>query len=419
MKPVLYVVESRKNASPKVLPIDTDKADDQFYRYKMRQLLVQVVGKGKMIRTAMLNLDDVAHDLQVPPDYIPNYFGKTIGATAKYDRKKPARERGSISGEYDIPELSSTLLKFITCFVLCKKCKYPEYQYMPVKKNVRVKCKSCGYKTDVHRMDLDERFKRYVVNHPPPKPVPLKKKSSGKKGADKAVSKAVTKATANANPSKKSSIKKQDWSDVSEEAVKNRMDAMVPSNLQGLVDAGDEDDRVKYAAVLSKYAANHSAEEIIAELSRMKELYGMSDVLLGSVVCGGLFSSSPTLFYDNLQKYSAVLQKHVTSENGQVEFLRNFEAALAAMKTPPKKFFTAAPGVFQYATDEDILDDESFLVWFESESLCAPLRKAVGPFIDWLKDAEEGSSEEDSADKSEEEKEPEKTVTIEDELDAL
>ena len=43
------------------------QADDPFYRYKMPQMQVQTIGKGKMIRTAFCNVDDVAKSLHVPP----------------------------------------------------------------------------------------------------------------------------------------------------------------------------------------------------------------------------------------------------------------------------------------------------------------------------------------------------------------
>ena len=54
-----------------------------FDRYKMRQLQVQVVGKGKMIHTNLLNVDDVAKDLKTEPSYIGAWFGYEFGAQSK------------------------------------------------------------------------------------------------------------------------------------------------------------------------------------------------------------------------------------------------------------------------------------------------------------------------------------------------
>lgn len=128
---VVYMARSVKSVA-----IDPRCQDDPFVRYKTPQLNVQAVGKGKMIRTMLLNVDKVAEALGVPPSYIPNYLGKSIGAQAKYDKKKSERERGSISGEYPLEELEEALLRFIETFVLCGECRYPELIYSPAKKKL-------------------------------------------------------------------------------------------------------------------------------------------------------------------------------------------------------------------------------------------------------------------------------------------
>jgi hypothetical protein len=108
-------VESKK--------VNIDGSDDMFYRYKVNQLLIQVVGKGKMIKTMFLNNDEVARGLHLMPEYIPAYMGYEIGAQFKYENKKPERERAHISGEYTTAVLSDVLTKLIKEVVLCKHCK--------------------------------------------------------------------------------------------------------------------------------------------------------------------------------------------------------------------------------------------------------------------------------------------------------
>ncbi len=83
----------------------------------MRQLLVQIVGKGKMITTRLVNVDLVAKDLKTEPAYIGAYFGYELGAQAKYEVKKPDAERASISGEHDAAQLSTQVL--ITSVLQC------------------------------------------------------------------------------------------------------------------------------------------------------------------------------------------------------------------------------------------------------------------------------------------------------------
>jgi hypothetical protein len=74
-----YVVNcgARKVEAKKV---NIDGSDDVFYRYKVPQLLVQVIGKGKMIKTMFLNNDDFAKALHLMPEYIPAYLAYEIGA---------------------------------------------------------------------------------------------------------------------------------------------------------------------------------------------------------------------------------------------------------------------------------------------------------------------------------------------------
>eukprot|EP01089_Gocevia_fonbrunei_P003959 TRINITY_DN1391_c0_g3_i1.p1 TRINITY_DN1391_c0_g3~~TRINITY_DN1391_c0_g3_i1.p1 ORF type:complete len:418 (-),score=120.89 TRINITY_DN1391_c0_g3_i1:49-1302(-) len=412
----LYVVEMRKNLTPKVLPINPAKANDPFYRYKMRQLIVQIVGKGKMIRTSLINLDDVSRDLQIPPDYIPNFFAKYIGATAKYDPKKPERERGSISGEYDAKELSDYLKKFVKIFVLCPNCEYPEFDYIPATKNVRMKCKSCGWKGDVRHLEMDEKFKRYVCNNPPPKPVKIitKPKTVGDGGNTKP-------STSNA------SIAKDDWAgDTSKEAVKKRMEEMVPSSLISLVASGDGSANDDLSVSLKAYAKTHNADEVVAEISRMALFTGLDAPKLIALVFDGLLADLKTIGA-SVNTYKPVIAQYVTGvgKDGQVLFLNKFERlydseADATVKTG---FISKIPNLLKLLNDSDLVDDEAIFAWHKlpvkSESGIA-IRKAAGPFVTWLEEAESESDEDDSGDEeSEEDDKSKQDDAIEDEIDAL
>lgn len=59
----VYVVPL-SSAKPKIISL---VPADPGSRYKTRQLQVQVVGKSKMIKTVLVNILDVAKDMQVPP----------------------------------------------------------------------------------------------------------------------------------------------------------------------------------------------------------------------------------------------------------------------------------------------------------------------------------------------------------------
>ena len=86
-----------------------------------------------------LNVDDVAKDLKVPPAYLPTFIAHTLGGKASYDAKKPARERGSVSGHHPLDQLSEVLGSFITKFILCVQCRLPEWSYVPLKKRIGIK----------------------------------------------------------------------------------------------------------------------------------------------------------------------------------------------------------------------------------------------------------------------------------------
>jgi len=408
-----YVVEISKNP-PKELPINPLKANDPFYRYKTRQLVVQVVGKGKMIKTSMTNLNDVAADLQVPPDYIPHFFGKTIGATAKYDPTKPERERGSISGEYDVKELSEVLLKFVRSFVLCPSCNYPEFRYSPASKNVRIKCKSCGWKTDVGSMELNEKFKRYVINNPPPKPPKIAKpQGTGERRGKKP-------ATNGAQ------IVKDDWSgDTSKEAIKKRMDAMVPSNLQAMI-ASPDGAEANLVDIIKKYASSHKPDEILAEINRLATSVGMDNNKRTELIVDSLLFDLKSIG-PQIAANKIVIEKLITDVKGQQEiFLDALENLfLKEQQSEIKAIFKAKfKDVLYLLHNEDLLDDEVVFKWHNKQK--GPdgkdLRAAVASFVTWLKEAEEEGSDESeeegvaSGKKVEEQK---NELTIDDEIDAL
>jgi len=465
-----YVIQTTGKATPKELPIgrDANELKDAFYRYKMHQLIIQVVGKGKMIKTVMLNLTDVANELKVPADYIPHYMAKTIGATAHYDEKKPERERGSISGEYDISKLSEVLQKFVKAFVVCPNCNYPELQYNPVGaakpsgtgkgaasentnaavKNIKVKCMSCGWKSDVKGMDLNEKFRRYILNHPPPKPVSMVKPVVEKSAT-------TTTTTTTSSSSKKSSggngsskesngssggAAATEWlSDTSKEAVKKRAE-LVPQNLQALVASAEGED-VSFAQILRNYlnGAKRNSEEVITEVARISSQGGLDPDKRTALIVDGFIGDNLKAFGSEVVKNRAVIEKYVTEIKGQqVVFLREVERCYAEEKSDEVKtaFRSKLKDVLYWMQNEGLLEEEAVFEWYEkadTATAAAPaagkkgtgaggaagkagkqMREAVADFVKWLKEAEEEEGEDDE---EEGEKAPEKT--LDEEIDDL
>lgn len=157
------------NGAPKKIAIDPACRDDPFYRYQMRQLSLNVVGKGKMIRTFISNFDDVVNDLKIPPSYLINYIGQKIGAQSSYDETKQKNQRAFLSGSQSVATISETVERFLLDFILCYQCSLPELVIKATKSSIPfVQCQSCGWKTKIDHMKLSDRFKKHVFAHMPP-----------------------------------------------------------------------------------------------------------------------------------------------------------------------------------------------------------------------------------------------------------
>eukprot|EP01099_Mayorella_cantabrigiensis_P003909 TRINITY_DN2936_c0_g1_i1.p1 TRINITY_DN2936_c0_g1~~TRINITY_DN2936_c0_g1_i1.p1 ORF type:complete len:341 (+),score=71.96 TRINITY_DN2936_c0_g1_i1:83-1024(+) len=237
----------------------------------MRQLFVRVIGKGKMIRTLLSNIEDVAHDLNVDPSYITSYFGYEIGAQSKFDPKKPERERASVSGEHDSAYMSNILKKFIQDFILCPNCKLPECVLIPDKKTQKItmNCKGCGASTTT---EMNEKLKRFIFNHP-----------KGMVKAEKAPKRLKPDSNAKPEPPKVAPVKKErrkpkegvenetEWSvDASAAAVEARRQAKLPDKLKELV----VDERVDPKEALTGYLlTQRNQKDILIEVRRIHQEY--------------------------------------------------------------------------------------------------------------------------------------------------
>jgi translation initiation factor 2 beta subunit (eIF-2beta)/eIF-5 len=93
-------------------------------------------------------------------------MGYEIGAQAKFDAAKPERQQAYISGEHTTKDLSQIMLQFINEVVLCPVCSLPELLLNFEQKNkVMGRCRACGGNSELPI--TSEKFRRYVINHPP------------------------------------------------------------------------------------------------------------------------------------------------------------------------------------------------------------------------------------------------------------
>eukprot|EP00005_Dracoamoeba_jomungandri_P003080 CAMPEP_0174260596 /NCGR_PEP_ID=MMETSP0439-20130205/10019_1 /TAXON_ID=0 /ORGANISM="Stereomyxa ramosa, Strain Chinc5" /LENGTH=424 /DNA_ID=CAMNT_0015344871 /DNA_START=122 /DNA_END=1392 /DNA_ORIENTATION=+ len=417
-----YVVYMTK--TPKTLAIRPESQSDPFYRYKMRQLVVQTIGNGKMIRTSFTNLCDVAKDLKVPPDYIPHYLGKAIGAQAKYDSKKPERQRGTISGEYSVKLLSDLLVQFISHFVLCDQCQAPELSYSASssRKDLRMRCRACGWKGVLSATDADEKFKRYVYTHPPPQEGGSKSKTSkkdrnGRRNRNNGKGKGRQEDTGLSG-----------WSDVSEEAMEKRIES-IPDRLKSLIVTDGEEvvDQTLEEELASFFTRDPkpSEEKMISEVLRMQNTNSFDRSRTAALVFDATFPDLLSM-KPKIEEFKAVLYEYIGKEPlTQAKLLSLLEDRIDKGKKADVDEFIAkhATFVLKQLYDEEILEEDTILQWHASvsEEKWDPLRKKVLPLITWLKTAdEEGDSEEESEEESEgpAESSDEGSDDFDDEIDA-
>jgi translation initiation factor 2 beta subunit (eIF-2beta)/eIF-5 len=162
--------------------VNINGSEDQFYRYKMPQLVCTVPNAhaSKMVKTSLCNIEKVSLSLQRPPSCespvepptpivvgwsmttgtpltpyharadLPNFMGYTMSAKAEYNAKKTEGENCYVSGNYSTEDLNALVTKFIKEWVLCPKCNNPELN-MKVKNkkggqgSIGFDCSACGY----------------------------------------------------------------------------------------------------------------------------------------------------------------------------------------------------------------------------------------------------------------------------------
>jgi|SaaInlStandDraft_6_1057023.scaffolds.fasta_scaffold13441_2 translation initiation factor 2 beta subunit (eIF-2beta)/eIF-5 len=116
-----------------------DAVDDPYYRYKMDKVKLEKHGH----KLALVNLNEIARELERDPSHITSYLAKMFGTPfiCKNDviltNKKDLTEN----------ELQEAIFKYIESNVLCEKCKNPETVYVKAAKKIFLTCKACSYKT--------------------------------------------------------------------------------------------------------------------------------------------------------------------------------------------------------------------------------------------------------------------------------
>jgi len=346
------------------------------------------------MKTMLVNILDVAKDMQVPPSYVGTFMGYEIGAQAKWDPKKPERQQAFLSGEHATKDLSRIALQFIQEVILCPNCCLPEIvtEVDSQVNKVLGRCRACGGLNDLKISN--EKFKRYILNHPPTTKGGSFSGAKNIKEKEAAVKKQVTKMNEREKAAEKQkedqTTKKERphreeeevvwFSDTSDDAARLRREKMLP------------DAFAKTAKKLPDIAEVKAVLTSPEKLLELKTGNGLTNGDLVPVVFEAILSNDSTSLAPILNNKDA-LRQFVGDEDGQTALLRCIEKFCA--ETQPSLISKVAHTIKEIY-DEELLDEQVIVTWFEDQNTIQKVRDSVAPLIKWLKEAEEASgSEED------------------------
>jgi translation initiation factor 5 len=378
----------------------------------MPKMSVKIEGKGNGIKTVIPNMSDIAKALSRPPTYPTKYFGFELGAQVKCEEKN---DRYIINGQHESKKLQDLLDGFIDKFVLCGHCKNPETDLIINKNGIIRDCKACGKRSEV---DHKHKLTAFIMKHPPTQPKKAKKSKKNKSETNSASeatiptppdSVSVNSEDENTRTEEEvievpKSVKNiedddDDWCvDTSPEAVAERMKeingavAKLAVNMADEDDDGEDDEKdpiEEFADFIEE--EERSDKEII---KKAREL-GLKSDKVCTVLVQLLFDED---VLEQVSERSDLLLNFVKNEKCQKAILGGIERLVDQNdKLLPKVAF-----ILKAFYDEEIVEEDVLLAWGEKASKkyvdkakSKEIRKQATPFLNWLKEAEEESSEED------------------------
>ena len=105
---------------------------------------LKIEGRGNGIKTNIVNLDTIAKDLRVPPEYPLKFFGIEKASQTKITETGTG-VNAIVNGSFTEDQLRPVMDKFIEKYVICPKCKLPEIVISVNGKLVCGECNGCGW----------------------------------------------------------------------------------------------------------------------------------------------------------------------------------------------------------------------------------------------------------------------------------
>ncbi|KAG7599384.1 Translation initiation factor IF2/IF5 zinc-binding [Arabidopsis suecica] len=434
--------------------IGASNRDDAFYRYKMPRMMTKIEGRGNGIKTNVVNMVEIAKALGRPAAYTTKYFGCELGAQSKFDEKTGT---SLVNGSHDTSKLAGLLENFIKKYVQCYGCGNPETEILITKTQMlQLKCAACGFISDVDMRDKLTSF--ILKNPPEQKKSSKDKKSMRRaekerlkegEAADEEMRKlkkeaASKKKAATTGTSKDKVSKKKDHSpprsqsdeneqadseeddddvqwqtDTSREAAEKRMKEQLSAATADMVMLSTIEEK-KPAVQVKKVpeAVHENGNSKIPEnaheklVNEIKELLssGSSPTQLKTALASN--SATPLEKMDALfsalfggagkgfakevikkKKYLvALMMMHEEAGSPQQMVLLNGIESFCtkASAEAAKEVALVIKGLY----DEDLLEEDVIVEWYNKGIKSSPVLKNVTPFIEWLQNAESESEEE-------------------------
>ncbi|XP_017066788.1 eukaryotic translation initiation factor 5 [Drosophila eugracilis] len=420
---------------------------DIFYRYKMPRLQAKVEGKGNGIKTVLVNMAEVARAIGRPATYPTKYFGCELGAQTLFDHKN---ERFVVNGSHDVNKLQDLLDGFIRKFVLCPECDNPETNLTVSAKNQTISqsCKACGFHG---LLKVNHKVNTFIVKNPPSlNPAAQgssltegKRSRKQKQKNDNADGSMTNNSLANnsggesdggtnqasqteaeisaAIPEKTAKDDDDEgWSvDVSKEAIRARLQDLT-DGAKGMTISDDYDKTEKERIdIFYELVKDKRDKKQLDDVPVHKELLIEAERL--DIINKAPLVLAELLFTDNIirdaQKNRPLLLRFThNNPKAQRYLIGGVEQTIELHKST---LMSKVAGIFKVFYDLDILDESVILEWAQkvskrhvSKNIAAEIHEKVMPFVQWLKNAEEESSDSESekaeiGDESEEEQQDE------------
>uniref|UniRef100_A0A0K0F265 Eukaryotic translation initiation factor 5 n=1 Tax=Strongyloides venezuelensis TaxID=75913 RepID=A0A0K0F265_STRVS len=361
---------------------------DPYYRYKMPKLQAKVEGKGNGIKTVIANMVEIAKALERPPMYPTKYFGCELGAQTNFDTKN---DRYIVNGDHDATKLQNLLDGFIRKFVLCASCDNPETTYSIKKNTIYAKCKACGHS---YIIDPKHKLSSFIVKNPPPQ-----NNDDDKDGSKKE----------NTSPTEEKQNDSFDFEDPKAEIIEDDDDWCPVEEVQETITAAvgklvlDKDldkpiedrlDMLYHFLLKAKEDGTLSDWRIIVNESERLELKVKAPLLL----CDVIFDQD---ILKQISQYRILLLGFTRNDKkAQRYLLGGIEQVIHKYKDA---LLPKAAHILKCLYDNDVCEEEAILAWaakpsskYVKKEFSKEIINKCEPVINWLKEAEEESSEEES-----------------------